>query len=65
MLKTKSAALTMKNLNSSIKVIEHNVKFSPESGEELVILYDIIVDASDNPQVIFYVHSIYYHQYFM
>ncbi|KAL0480404.1 adenylyltransferase and sulfurtransferase [Acrasis kona] len=46
--KVTSAAISVKNLNSSIQVDTYDEPFETHNGLDLVSKYDIIVDASDN-----------------
>ncbi|KAK3128493.1 hypothetical protein QOZ80_6BG0462540 [Eleusine coracana subsp. coracana] len=46
--KVKSAADACREINSSIKVVEHNHTLKPCNALEIVSKYDIVVDATDN-----------------
>jgi len=48
MLKTESAAITLKALNPDVRVIEHRTRLDSSNIMEIIGDYDIIVDGCDN-----------------
>ncbi|MCB9029991.1 MAG: molybdopterin-synthase adenylyltransferase MoeB [Deltaproteobacteria bacterium] len=46
--KVEVAAEKLRELNSSIQVVEHSVRFAAENARELVAQYQLVLDCSDN-----------------
>lgn len=46
--KTECAARRLKRLNSTIEIVEHNVRLTPSNAEAIIGRYDYVVDGCDN-----------------
>lgn len=57
-LKVESAAKKMKKLNPDVNIIQYNTYFDNTNGENIIRDFDVIIDATDNPESKFFINDI-------